>query len=189
MRDRSRFLSLLLFAAALPALADFQAGLDAYQKGDYVGAAKEWRPLAEQGSADRSIQPRASSTSTAMAFRKAPPKPPIGSGERRSRTTRRPSTTWAPCTAPGQGVKRDYIQAYKWLNICAAKGNAGCVTQRDLIAKKLKPAQVAEAQRLATEFKPQKESAKAVDRRSPPTANSQLANRNPGVSTPPSPLS
>ena len=24
----------------------------------------------------------------------------------------------------GQGVKRDYVQAYKWLNICAAKGNA-----------------------------------------------------------------
>ena len=60
----------------------------------------------------------------------------------------------------GQGVKRDYVQAYKWLNICAAKGNAGCVTQRDLIAKKLKPAQVAEGQRLATDFKPQKESEK-----------------------------
>ena len=50
----------------------------------------------------------------------------------------------------GQGVKRDYIQAYKWMNICAAKGNSGCVTQRDLIAKKLKPGQIAEAQRLAT---------------------------------------
>ena len=60
----------------------------------------------------------------------------------------------------GQGVKRDYVQAYKWLNICAAKGNSGCVTQRDLIAKKLKPAQVAEAQRLSTDFKPQKEAEK-----------------------------
>jgi TPR repeat protein len=60
----------------------------------------------------------------------------------------------------GQGVKRDYIQAYKWLNLCAAKGNSGCVTQRDLIAKKLKPGQIAEAQRLATQFQPQQETAK-----------------------------
>ena len=34
----------------------------------------------------------------------------------------------------------------------------GCASQRDLIAKKLKAAQLAEAQRLATDFKPQKES-------------------------------
>jgi hypothetical protein len=60
----------------------------------------------------------------------------------------------------GQGVKRDYVQAYKWLNICAAKGNTGCMTQRDLIAKKLKAAQLSEAQRLATDFKPQKEAEK-----------------------------
>jgi uncharacterized protein len=60
----------------------------------------------------------------------------------------------------GQGVRRDLVQAYKWLNICAAKGNAGCTTQRDLIAKKLKPAQVAEGQRLATDFMPRKESDK-----------------------------
>ena len=50
MRRRSLFPALLTFtahAAALPALADFQSGLNAYQKGDYVGAAKEWRPEAE----------------------------------------------------------------------------------------------------------------------------------------------
>jgi len=43
--------TLLSFAAflAIPVLADFQAGLDAFQKGDYITAAKEWRPLAEQG--------------------------------------------------------------------------------------------------------------------------------------------
>jgi hypothetical protein len=59
-------------------------------------------------------------------------------------------------------VKRDYLEAYKWMNICAAKGNAGCATQRDLIAKKLKPAQIVQAQRLASEFSPKKESEKAA---------------------------
>src|ERR1700722_18490109 len=53
MRSMPLVLSLLLVAPwlSVPALADFEAGLDAYQKGDYVTAAKEWRPLAEQGSA------------------------------------------------------------------------------------------------------------------------------------------
>ncbi len=31
--------------------ADFQAGLEAAGRGDYATALKEWRPLAEQGSA------------------------------------------------------------------------------------------------------------------------------------------
>ena len=59
--------------------------------------------------------------------------------------------------ATGQGVKRDYVQAYKWLNICAAKDDAGCISQRDLIAKKLKKSQLAEAQRLSTGFTAKKE--------------------------------
>jgi len=31
------------------ALADFQAGLDAYERGDYAITLREWQPLAEQG--------------------------------------------------------------------------------------------------------------------------------------------
>ena len=32
--------------------ADFQDGMDAYDRGDYASAYKEWRPLAEQGNAE-----------------------------------------------------------------------------------------------------------------------------------------
>ena len=32
--------------------ADFQAGVAAYQKGDYAAALREWTPLAEQGDAN-----------------------------------------------------------------------------------------------------------------------------------------
>ncbi len=42
---------LFLFIWAILAHADFQAGLDAYNQGDYATALKEWRPLAEQGDA------------------------------------------------------------------------------------------------------------------------------------------
>jgi len=36
---------------AVPALADFQAGTGAYNRGDYATALREWRSLAEQGEA------------------------------------------------------------------------------------------------------------------------------------------
>jgi TPR repeat protein len=42
----------LVLALALPApvlAADFQSGLEAYERGDYATALKEWRPLADQG--------------------------------------------------------------------------------------------------------------------------------------------
>jgi len=38
-----------LFMLALPALADFQAGKDAYDRGDFAAALEEWRPLADEG--------------------------------------------------------------------------------------------------------------------------------------------
>jgi TPR repeat protein len=159
MRRLSLFPSLLTLAAvlaAVPAFADFQAGVDAYQKGDYVGAVKEWRPLAEAGDPiaqfnlgllylDGHGVPQ-SVAEAANWFRRAA-----------EQDYTEAQHNLGAMYGSGQGVKRDYVQAYKWLNICAAKGNGGCVTQRDLIAKKLKPGQVAEGQRLATDFKPQKE--------------------------------
>src|ERR1700734_672649 len=145
--------------AAIPAFADFQTGLDAYQKGDYVGAAKEWRPLAESGDPiaqfnlgllylDGHGVPQ-NPMEAANWFRRAAEQDYVQAQH-----------NLGAMYGSGQGVKRDFVQAYKWLNICAAKGNAGCVTQRDLIAKKLKPGQIAEAQRLATQFQPQQETAK-----------------------------
>jgi hypothetical protein len=35
----------------IPAWADFEAGVDAYNRGDYATALREWRSLAERGNA------------------------------------------------------------------------------------------------------------------------------------------
>jgi len=43
---------LLALAAALPASADYEAGLAAARAGDYATAMREWRPLAEGGHRD-----------------------------------------------------------------------------------------------------------------------------------------
>jgi TPR repeat protein len=42
-------LVLSIVCLAVPAWADFQAGMDANNRGDYATALREWRPLAEQG--------------------------------------------------------------------------------------------------------------------------------------------
>ena len=42
-------LALLLAGAGLIVNADFDEGSDAYEKGDYATALREWQPLAEQG--------------------------------------------------------------------------------------------------------------------------------------------
>ena len=101
-----------------------------------------------------------SCTWTGTAFRRTTPKPSNWFRRAAEQDYTQAQHNLGAMYGSGQGVKRDYVQAYKWLNICAAKGNAGCITQRDLIAKKLKPGQVTEAQRLSTDFKPQKESEK-----------------------------
>jgi len=54
----------------------------------------------------------------------------------------------------GQGVSRDRIQAHIWFNLAAMKGNADAVKQRDSLAVRMTSEQIAEAHRLAAEWKP-----------------------------------
>ena len=56
--------------------------------------------------------------------------------------------------AQGQGVPQDYVLAHMWFNLAAAKGDADAVKNRDRVAAKMTPAQIAEAQKLAREWKP-----------------------------------
>jgi len=54
----------------------------------------------------------------------------------------------------GQGVPQDYTQAHMWFNLSGAGGNADAIKNRDILAGKMTPDQIAEAQRLAREWKP-----------------------------------
>ncbi len=60
----------------------------------------------------------------------------------------------------GRGVTQDYVQAHMWLNLAAARMPPGeerdtAVENRDFAEKRMTPAQMAEAQRLAREWKPE----------------------------------
>jgi TPR repeat protein len=50
--------------------------------------------------------------------------------------------------AGGRGVPKDVVQAYMWASLSAAQGNAGSNELRKLVAKEMKPAQIAEAENL-----------------------------------------
>ena len=56
--------------------------------------------------------------------------------------------------AQGRGVLQDFIQAYMWYNLSAAQGEPRAAEARDALATQMTPAQIAEAQRLAREWKP-----------------------------------
>lgn len=44
--------ALLMASASAPAFADVKTGVDAWQRGDFPAAVREWRPLADQGDPD-----------------------------------------------------------------------------------------------------------------------------------------
>ncbi len=52
----------------------------------------------------------------------------------------------------GQGLPQDYVLAHMLWNLAAAKGDASAVKNRDIVAAKITPAQIAEAQNLAREW-------------------------------------
>ena len=54
----------------------------------------------------------------------------------------------------GLGVPQDKVRAYMWFNLSAAQGREGAAAFRDLIARRMTPVQIAEAQKLAREWKP-----------------------------------
>jgi uncharacterized protein len=61
----------------------------------------------------------------------------------------------------GQGVRQDYVQAYLWVDLAASRfppsaidDRKGAAHNRDIVASKMTAEQLAEAQKLAREWKP-----------------------------------
>ena len=59
--------------------------------------------------------------------------------------------------ATGQGVPQDYVQAHMWFNLAASRTPTGALREsavqgRDFVAGRMNPTQLAEAERLASEW-------------------------------------
>ncbi len=120
MRWATMTFALVVVLVAVPAWAGFQAGKEAYYRGDYVTALKDWRPLAEQGFAS-------AQNNLAKMYRR------------------------------GEGVPQDDVLAHMWWSLAAAQGHVNARRARDRLAARMPPYQLAEAQRLAREWKPKSE--------------------------------
>ena len=129
---------------------DFQKGPDAYEKGDYAIAFREWKPLADQGdaSAQHNLGVMYDEGYGVLQDHKAAVKWYTLAAEQGD----------APAQAnlgymyeTGNGVLQDYVKAHMWYNICASNGDEVGGKNRDIIAKQMTPSQIEEAQKLARE--------------------------------------
>ncbi|MBK5281396.1 MAG: sel1 repeat family protein [Nitrospiraceae bacterium] len=146
-------LMLSIVCLAVSAWADFQAGLDAYNRGNYATALREWRPLAEQGDASAQFQigllydngdgvPR-DLASARQWYEKA-----AAQGEAKAQFY------LGMQSAYGEGGPMDLVQAHMWYSLAAGNGYAHAPGYRDDLTRQMTPAQIAEAHKRAREWKP-----------------------------------
>jgi len=111
-------------------------------------AAQIWRPLADQGDAGAQYLGEGVPQSHAEAvkwFRKAADQGDVLAQSR-----------LAVAYWKGEGVPQSYVSAHMWFNLSAAGGGQDAVKNRDNVARRMTPAQIAEAQKRASEWKPTK---------------------------------
>ena len=56
--------------------------------------------------------------------------------------------------AEARGVPQDYVRAYMWFNLAAAQGEQKATELLDMAARRMTQAQIAEAQKLARDWRP-----------------------------------
>ncbi len=146
-------LMLSMVCFVLPAWADYQAGMDAYNRGDFATALREWRPLAEQGDAKAQFSfgllhengdgvPR-DYAKARQWYEKA-----AAQGDAKAQLYLGLQSSF------GQGVPMDLVEAYMWYSLAAGNGNAHAPGYRNDLSRQMTPAQIAEAQKRAREWKP-----------------------------------
>ena len=146
-------LVLSLVCLVVPAWADFQAGMDARNRGDFAKALREWRPLAEQGDARAQYY-------LGLLYENGDGVP---QDYEKAREWYEKSAAQGEANAQfylgllsafGQGGPLDLAQAHMWYSLAAGKGHVGAAVYRNDLAKQMTPAQIAEAQKRAREWKP-----------------------------------
>ncbi len=143
-------LAVLLGSAGVSWSADLDKGFAAHKRGDYKTALREFKPLAKQGHAD------AQNNLGEMFYN--------GLGVVQDFKT---AVKWLTLSAEqgyagaqnnlggnyynGQGVPENMVYAYMWVNIAVSSGDKNAAKNRDMVAKKMTPAEISAAQKLTRE--------------------------------------
>ena len=140
--------TLLLASGGVGYAQDFQKGWEAYNKGDYATALREWSALAEQGFANAQYNlgvmygtgegVTEDDKEAVKWYRKS-----AEQGEAKAQYN------LGVMYGKGKGVLQDNIYAHMWANIAASNGVADAAKNRDIIAKRMTAADISKAQELA----------------------------------------
>lgn len=151
-------LGLALLLAGGTARAGLDEGLDYYNKGDYFRALSELKPEAESGNAIAQIHVAgiyqyglisAANFGEALKWYSRAAEQDNVDGQ----------IGLGVMYSLGQGVEKDPVEAYKWLRLAAGRLPAGSDRARvigalDVLAESMTDEELAEAIRLAKEWKP-----------------------------------
>lgn len=161
MREDRRFIALRLSVAlalsmtclAVPAWAEFQVGMDAYNRGDFKTALREWQPMAEQGDARAQFYfglLYENGDGVPLDYAKARQwyEKAAVQGDAKAQLYLGLQSSF------GQGVPMDLVDAYMWYSLAAGNGNVHAPGYRADLSRQMTPAQIAEAQKRAREWKP-----------------------------------
>ena len=129
---------------------DFEDGVAAHKKKDFVTALKKFKSAAAQGNSDAQFN-------LGVMY-------DIGQGVTQDYAE---AVRWWKLAAAqgdataqynlglmygeGKGVVQDYTRAHMWFNLAAVTGDSVSVKNRDIVAKRMTPQQISEAQKLARE--------------------------------------
>jgi TPR repeat protein len=142
------------------ARSDADAGYAAYQKGNYETALRLLRPLAESGDT------RAQFNLGVMYSEGQGVPQDYAEAAKWYRLSAEQGYAQAQYNlglwyAQGEGGPRDDVQAHMWFNLAAARfppsdilSRSAAIKNRDTLASRMTPDQIAQAQRLAREWQP-----------------------------------
>lgn len=156
----------LLFTISMAVTAfggQYEDATAAYKRGDYEEAYRLIKPLAEQGYSKAQYN-----LALTYEYGRGVPQDYAEAVKWYRRAAEQGQTdaqnNLATKFYKGQGVPQNYILAHMWFNIAASRIPASekekrnvVVNNRDLVASEMTPAQIAEAERLAREWKPKME--------------------------------
>ncbi len=144
----------LIFALATPvAVQDYRSGMAAYDRRDDAAAIREWRPPDEhgliqvhyyRGTLYRHGRSTARDDADAVKWYRQAAEQGIADAQ----------YNLGRLFATGEGVAQDYVQAHIWYSLAARQGHQKATQLRDIVAGRMTPEQLAEAQKLAREWRP-----------------------------------
>jgi len=145
-------IALALWAGSvMVVLADFQAGVEAYESGDYGAAFREFRLSAEQGLAEAQLNLGVMydyGRGVAQDYKEAVRWFQAAAEQGYTRA----QSLLGVMYGNGRGVLNDNVTAHMWFSIAAANGSKTGSDNRVIIEKKMTPSQIAEAQKMAREW-------------------------------------